>query len=143
MGSRSDFVDVYVAGLAGNAVVIVRSAGQRDGAASDLHRADLLRDEAEVIGAADGAAGSKALDRQRRRATEPEGSTSARRLEFRLELDDTTAVKILSLMKADIVGPIFEEMSKTATADGMPLARRAALLSEKLRLMKSSKQSSS
>ena len=58
------------------------------------------------------------------------------------ELDDTTAVKILSLMKADVVGPIFEEMGKTATAEGMPLARRAALLSEKLRLMKSAKQSS-
>jgi len=58
------------------------------------------------------------------------------------EMDDTTAVKILSLMKSDIVGPIFEEMSKTATPDGLPLARRAALLSEKLRLMKSAKQSS-
>lgn len=58
------------------------------------------------------------------------------------ELDDTTAVKILSLMKADVVGPIFEEMGKTATAEGLPLARRAALLSEKLRLMKSTKQSS-
>jgi len=58
------------------------------------------------------------------------------------ELDDSTAVKILSLMKADVVGPIFEEMGKTATAEGMPLARRAALLSEKLRLMKSAKQSS-
>jgi len=54
------------------------------------------------------------------------------------EMDDTTAVKILSLMKAETVGPIFEEMAKTAGADG-PLARRAALLSEKLRLMKSGK----
>jgi flagellar motility protein MotE (MotC chaperone) len=54
------------------------------------------------------------------------------------ELDDTTAVKILSLMKADIVGPIFEEMSKAGTTDN-PLAKRAALLSEKLRLMKASK----
>lgn len=54
------------------------------------------------------------------------------------EMDDTTVVKILSLMKADVVGPIFEEMSKTGGADG-PLARRAAVLSEKLRLMKSSK----
>jgi len=51
------------------------------------------------------------------------------------ELDDVTAVKILSLMKPDVVGPIFEEMSKTAGPDGS-LARRAALLSEKLRLMK-------
>jgi len=54
------------------------------------------------------------------------------------ELDDATTVKILSLMKADTIGPIFEEMSKTATPDGT-LARRAALLSEKLRLMKAAK----
>jgi flagellar motility protein MotE (MotC chaperone) len=58
------------------------------------------------------------------------------------ELDDTTAVKILSLMKPDVVGPIFEEMSKTAATDG-PLARRAAILSEKLRLMKANKPTSS
>ena len=58
------------------------------------------------------------------------------------ELDDNTAVKILSLMKADIVGPIFEEMSKSVSADGVPLARRAALLSERLRLMKAAKQNS-
>jgi flagellar motility protein MotE (MotC chaperone) len=59
------------------------------------------------------------------------------------EMDDTTAVKILSLMKADVVGPIFEEMSKTASPEGAPLARRAALLSEKLRLMKAAKQNAS
>jgi len=58
------------------------------------------------------------------------------------ELDDTTTVKILSLMKADTIGPIFEEMSKTATPDGT-LARRAALLSEKLRLMKAAKAATS
>lgn len=58
------------------------------------------------------------------------------------ELDDNTAVKILSLMKADIVGAIFEEMSKVAGPDG-PLAKRAAQLSEKLRLMKSSKPAAS
>jgi flagellar motility protein MotE (MotC chaperone) len=56
------------------------------------------------------------------------------------ELDDTTAVKILSLMKADIVGPIFEEMSKSSAPDN-PLAKRAAILSEKLRLMKANKPS--
>lgn len=56
------------------------------------------------------------------------------------ELDDLTAVKILSLMKADVVGPIFEEMSKTAADDGT-LARRAAVLSEKLRLLKAGKPS--
>jgi flagellar motility protein MotE (MotC chaperone) len=54
------------------------------------------------------------------------------------EMDDTTAVKILSLMKPDVVGPIFEEMSRSGTADA-PLARRAAVLSEKLRLMKAAK----
>jgi len=45
----------------------------------------------EMRPSADGAAGSKAFDRQRRRAEPPEGSTSARHLDFRLELDDTTA----------------------------------------------------
>lgn len=54
------------------------------------------------------------------------------------EMDDSTAVKILSLMKPDIVGPIFEEMSRYAAADAN-LARRAAQLSEKLRLMKAAK----
>lgn len=58
------------------------------------------------------------------------------------EMDDSTAVKILSLMKPDVVGPIFEEMSRTGTADA-PLARRAAQLSEKLRLMKSTKSGTS
>lgn len=58
------------------------------------------------------------------------------------ELDDLTAVKILTLMKADAVGPIFEEMSKTAAPDGT-LARRAAVLSEKLRLMKAGKPAAS
>jgi flagellar motility protein MotE (MotC chaperone) len=62
------------------------------------------------------------------------------------EMDDNTAVKILSLMKADIVGPIFEEMSKTAAGaaatDGS-LAKRAAVLSEKLRMMKASKSGTS
>jgi flagellar motility protein MotE (MotC chaperone) len=56
------------------------------------------------------------------------------------EMDDSTAVKILSLMKPDIVGAIFEEMSRAAGTD-TTLARRAAMLSEKLRLMKSSKPS--
>ena len=51
------------------------------------------------------------------------------------ELDDTTVVKILSLMKPDVVAPIFEELSAAAGTDG-PLAKRAATLSEKLRLMK-------
>ncbi len=51
------------------------------------------------------------------------------------EMDDATAVKILSLMKPDVVGAIFEAMSQGNGADNS-LPRRAALLSEKLRLMK-------
>ncbi len=57
------------------------------------------------------------------------------------EMDDNTVVKILALMKADTVGPIFEEMAKTQGPDG-PLAKRAATLSEKLRLMKATKAAS-
>jgi flagellar motility protein MotE (MotC chaperone) len=52
------------------------------------------------------------------------------------EMDDPTAVKILSLMKPDVVGPIFEDMARTSGPDGA-LARRAAAFSDKLRLMKS------
>ena len=51
------------------------------------------------------------------------------------EMDDTTVVKILSLMKADTVGPIFEEMSKDKSEKNNQ-AHRAATLSERLRLMK-------
>lgn len=58
------------------------------------------------------------------------------------EMDDATVVKILSLMKPDVIGPIFEEMSRTSAPDGT-LARRAAVLSEKLRLMKSNKPTTS
>lgn len=54
------------------------------------------------------------------------------------ELDDTTAVKILFLMKPEAVSPIFEEMSRTADTDGT-LAKRAASLSERLRLLRSAK----
>ncbi len=54
------------------------------------------------------------------------------------EMDDSTVVKILSLMKADVVGPIFEEMSKDQSETNSQ-AQRAALLSEKLRLMKAAK----
>lgn len=55
------------------------------------------------------------------------------------EMDDTTAVKIMSLMKAEVVGALFEEMTRTAGTDGVSLARRAAILSEKLRMMKAAK----
>jgi flagellar motility protein MotE (MotC chaperone) len=52
------------------------------------------------------------------------------------QMDDATAVKILSLMKPDVVGPIFEEFAKEAQADST-LAKRVVDLSERLRLMKS------
>jgi flagellar motility protein MotE (MotC chaperone) len=58
------------------------------------------------------------------------------------ELDDALVVKILSVMKPETVAPIFEEMSRTAGPDGL-LARRAALLSDRLRLIKSAKTASS
>ncbi len=54
------------------------------------------------------------------------------------EMDDITVVKILSLMKPETVATIFEEMSKTPDKDGL-LSRRAAVLSEKLRLLKATK----
>lgn len=54
------------------------------------------------------------------------------------EMDDSTVVKILSLMKADTVGPIFEEMSKDKSEKNNQ-AQRAAVLSERLRLMKAAK----
>ena len=50
------------------------------------------------------------------------------------ELDDSTAVKILSLMKPDAIGPIFEDMAQ-GDASGAN-AHRAAVLSEKIRLLK-------
>lgn len=51
------------------------------------------------------------------------------------EMDDATAVKILSLMKPDVVGPIFEVMAKPNGAD-TSMAQHAAELSEKLQMMK-------
>lgn len=54
------------------------------------------------------------------------------------EMDDTTVVKILALMKADTVGPIFEEMSRP----GDNQALRAARLSERLRLLRARPASS-
>lgn len=57
------------------------------------------------------------------------------------EMEDVMVVKILSLMKPDVVAPIFEQMSRTPTPDGT-LARRAAVLSDRLRLVKSTKPSS-
>lgn len=58
------------------------------------------------------------------------------------EMDDVMIVKILSMMKPDVVAPIFEEMSRTAGRDGTPLARRAAVLSDRIRLVRSTKTAS-
>ncbi|MEO6995731.1 MAG: hypothetical protein ABI273_19150 [Lacunisphaera sp.] len=58
------------------------------------------------------------------------------------EMDDRTVVKILSVMKSDGVTAIFEEMSHTVGPDGS-LAKRAATLSDQLRLVKSTKTASS
>jgi flagellar motility protein MotE (MotC chaperone) len=55
------------------------------------------------------------------------------------EMDDTTVVKILSLMKPDVVGPIFEDMAQSTS--GTSDAHRAAVLSDKLRLVRSQKSS--
>lgn len=52
------------------------------------------------------------------------------------QMNDTTVVKILALMKPDVVGPIFESMAKQSANDPS-LAQLAAQLSDKLRLMKS------
>lgn len=54
------------------------------------------------------------------------------------EMDDATVVKILSLMKPDVITPLFEEMSKGGTPESL-LAKRAAQISEKLRMMKAAK----
>lgn len=55
------------------------------------------------------------------------------------EMDDVLLVKLLSLMKSDTVKTTFEEMVRQSAADPS-LSKRVAVLSEKLRLMKSAKQ---
>ncbi len=52
------------------------------------------------------------------------------------EMDDTMVVKLLSMMKTDVTTALFEEMSKQGAADPV-MARRVAVLTEKLRLLKS------
>lgn len=52
------------------------------------------------------------------------------------EMDDVLVVKLLSLMKADTVKLILEEMSRQSVSDPA-MAKRAASLSDKLRLLKS------
>ncbi|MET0262329.1 MAG: hypothetical protein ABW223_05485 [Rariglobus sp.] len=52
------------------------------------------------------------------------------------QLDESTAVKILYLMKSDVVSPILQEMGASADVD---LAKRAAQLTDRLRLVKAIK----
>jgi flagellar motility protein MotE (MotC chaperone) len=53
------------------------------------------------------------------------------------EMDENNVVKLLSLMKADRVGAILGEMAKTADASGADsMAKRAARITDKLRLLK-------
>ena len=53
------------------------------------------------------------------------------------ELDENMSVKVLSFMKADRVGPILGEMSKGVDAStGEAMAKRAARITDKLRLLK-------
>jgi flagellar motility protein MotE (MotC chaperone) len=58
------------------------------------------------------------------------------------ELDDSSIVKILASMKADVIGAIFQEMAKAKDNDGT-LAIRAARLSEQLRLIQSETKTAS
>lgn len=51
------------------------------------------------------------------------------------EMDDETVVKILAFMKPDPVGQILEEMARTKEGEGT-LAGRAAVISNKLRLLR-------
>jgi len=58
------------------------------------------------------------------------------------EMDDTTCVKLLAMMKPETVAVVLEEMTRQAASDPT-LAKRAATLSEKLRLIKMNKPASS
>lgn len=51
------------------------------------------------------------------------------------EMDDASVVKILSVMKAEVVATIFQEMAKARDLDGT-LAARAARISDQLRLVR-------
>lgn len=56
------------------------------------------------------------------------------------EMEDSTLVKLLAIMKPEAVAPILEEMSKqSAASNDATLAKRAAMISEKLRLIKTAK----
>ena len=53
------------------------------------------------------------------------------------EMDENMAVKILSMMKPENVAPILGEMTKAPARPGEEsMARRAARISDKLRLIK-------
>ena len=53
------------------------------------------------------------------------------------ELDENMAVKVLSFMKPDRVGPILGEMAKASDpVSGETMAKRAARITDKLRLLK-------
>ncbi len=54
------------------------------------------------------------------------------------EMDETLVVKIISLMKTDKVAAIFQEMGRRSPDSDMP--KRAARLSDKLRLVKANKE---
>ena len=54
------------------------------------------------------------------------------------ELDETTAVKILHLMKTDVVSPILQEMGASPDAE---LAKRAAQITDRLRLVRAASAS--
>lgn len=59
------------------------------------------------------------------------------------EMEENMVVKILALMKASVVGPILGEMAKAPDKPGSePMARRAARISDKLRLLKPVKKES-
>jgi flagellar motility protein MotE (MotC chaperone) len=73
-------------------------------------------------------------------ATTYSGLTPRAAVAILKEMDDATVVKILSLMKPDVITPIFEEMSRGGSPES-PLAKRAAAISEKIRLMKAAKPS--
>lgn len=60
------------------------------------------------------------------------------------EMDENAAVKILATMKVDRVGPILGEMAKTGDRAGEEtMARRAARISDKLRLLKTATKGTS
>jgi len=58
------------------------------------------------------------------------------------EMDDSSIVKILASMKADVVGTVFQEMAKAKDSDGT-LAVRAARISEQLRLVRTETKAAS